>query len=474
MVENIKVRNARVHNLKNMDVDIPLGKIVSIAGVSGSGKSSLALGVLYAEGSRRYLEALSTYTRRRITQQAKTKVDSIEHVPASLALNQRPNTPGIRSTFATSSELLNSIRLLFSRCGRHLCPNGHYVNESINIARELPLKCDECGEEFYALSAEQYSFNSDGACTKCSGTGIIRDVDITTLVPDENLTLEEGAVKPWSMFGLSSMYLVAKQLGVRVDVAFKDLTDKEKDIIYHGDAVTKKVLIPTNGKAFDVNFTYRNAIEAVRQALNKAQSEKGLTRINKYLKTQVCDECHGTRLNKKANSTLFNGKTLSEVCRMSLKDVSTWIDESIRLLPDNLQSIANPIYEEFSDNADSLLELGLGYLTLDRPSSTLSTGELQRVQLARTVRNQTTGILYVLDEPSIGLHPANIDGLIKLVRRLNDDGNTIVIVDHDTRILSIADYMIEIGPASGKKGGQIISQGSIDEVTNDINSIIRG
>lgn len=472
MVDNIKIRGARVHNLKNIDVDIPLGKIVSIAGVSGSGKSSLALGVLYAEGSRRYLEALSTYNRRRITQHSKAKVDSIEHVPASLALNQRPNIPGIRSTFGTSSELLNSIRLMFSRCGKQRCPNGHHVDESVNIARELPLECHECGVEFYGLSAEEYSFNSDGACPKCSGTGIIRDVDISSLVPDKNLTLEDGAVKPWTMFGLSSMYLVAKELGVRVDVPFKNLTDKEKNIVYHGDAVTKKIFIPTNGKAFDVNFTYRNAIEAVRIALDKAQSEKGLTRINKYLKTQVCDECHGTRLNKNADSTLFNGLTLSQVCSMSLDEASEWIDKSIKLLPDNIQKIAIPIYEEFTDNANILLELGLGYLTLDRPSSTLSTGELQRVQLARTVRNQTTGILYVLDEPSIGLHPANIDGLIKLVNRLKDDGNSIIIVDHDTRILKIADYLIEIGPDSGYDGGNIITQAAMDEVINDENSII--
>ena len=472
MINNIRVKGARVHNLKNIDVDIPLGKIVSIAGVSGSGKSSLALGVLYAEGSRRYLEALSTYTRRRITQHSKTKVDSIEHVPASLALNQRPNIPGIRSTFGTSSELLNSIRLLFSRCGKYTCPNGHILEESMNVARELPLKCDECGVEFYGLSAEEYSFNSDGACEKCSGTGIVRDVDVDSLIPDENLTLQEGAVKPWTMFGLSAMYHVAKEMGVRIDVPFKDLTDKEKDIIFHGESVTKEVVIPGNGKAFELNFTYRNAIESVRQALDKAQSEKGLSRINKYLKTQVCNECQGTRLNRKADSTLLNGLTISQVSKMSLEEVTIWISSTIKSLPAELQQIAIPIYEEFLDNANSLLELGLGYLTLDRPSSTLSTGELQRVQLARTVRNQTTGILYVLDEPSIGLHPANIDGLIKLVHKLNDDGNSIIVVDHDTRILRIADYLIEIGPSSGSDGGNIISQGSINDVMNDENSII--
>lgn len=472
MPSEIIIKKASVHNLKNIDVNIPLRKITAIAGVSGSGKSSLALDVLYAEGSRRYLEALSTYTRRRITQSKKAKIESIEHVPAALALHQRPNVPGIRSTFGTSSELLNSIRLLFSRCGNYTCPNGHLQEASINVAREIEFTCPECSSKFYGLGAEEYAFNSDGACPKCSGTGIMRDVDITTLVPDENLTLEEGAVKPWSMFGLSSMYLVAKELGVRIDIPFKDLSDEEKDIIFYGESVTKNIIIPTNGKAFDLNFKYRNAIEAVRVALNNAKSEKGLTRINKYLTVKECDECHGTRLNKKANSTLLNGLTLSEVSHMTLKELVEWLPDTIETLPDEVKQMAYPIYEEFMDNANALLELGLSYISLDRPSSTLSTGELQRVQLARTVRNQTTGVLYVLDEPSIGLHPSNVDGLIKLVRRLIDEGNTIILVDHDTRILEIADYMVEIGPASGVDGGNIICEGRIDEIKCDDNSII--
>ena len=472
MVDSIKIRGARVHNLKNVDVDIPLGKIVAIAGVSGSGKSSLALGVLYAEGSRRYLEALSTYTRRRITQSAKAKVDSIEHVPAALALHQRPNVPGIRSTFGTSTELLNSLRLLYSRCGNYTCPNGHLLEASLNVARELPLKCPECGVEFYALGAEEYAFNSDGACSKCSGTGIMRDVNINSLVPDETLTLEEGAVKPWSMFGLSSMPLVAKELGVRIDVPFRDLTDEERDIVYHGEEVSRKVLIPANGKAFDVNFKYRNAIESVRVALKKAKNEKGLTRINKYLVTRECDECHGSRINRKANQTLLNSINITEASKLTLDEMIEWLPECISSLPDEMKAMAEAIAEEFMDNANALRELGLGYLSLDRPSSTLSTGELQRVQLARTIRNQTTGVLYVLDEPSIGLHPSNIDGLIHVMKELVSNGNSVILVDHDIRILDAADYMIEIGPASGVDGGNIIASGSIDDIKSHSNSII--
>lgn len=473
MVDNVIIRGAKVHNLKNIDVNIPLGKIVAIAGVSGSGKSSLALGVLYSEGSRRYLEALSTYTRRRITQVEKAKVDLIEHVPAALALHQRPNIPGIRSTFGTSTELLNSLRLLYSRCGNYICPNGHITEASINVSRELPIKCQDCGEQFYGLGAEEYAFNSDGACPKCSGTGIMRDVNIDSLVPDESLTLEEGAVESWKMFGIAWMFRMAGELGVRTDVPFKDLTDEEKDIVFHGDSVKRYIMIPSkNGKMFDLNCEYRNAIKAVKEALNNAKSEKGLTRINKYLQIKECDECHGSRINNRANSTLFNNINISEASEKTLDELVEWLPNSIEKLPEEVKSMAEAIYDEFKDNADSLIELGLGYLTLNRPSSTLSTGELQRVQLARTIRNQTTGVMYVLDEPSIGLHPANVDGLIHVMKELVENGNSVILVDHDIRILDVSDYLIEIGPSSGVDGGEIIAKGSIDEIKDDKNSII--
>ena len=464
----IIIRGARVHNLKNIDVDIPLGKIVAISGVSGSGKSSLALGVLYSEGSRRYLDALSTYTRRRISQTKKASVDLIQYVPAALALNQRPNIPNIRSTFGTSTELLNSLRLLYSRCGNYFCPNGHMQEPTMNVAREIPIKCPECGEEFYGLGAEEYAFNSDGACPTCGGTGFIRDVDTSKLVLDDTKTLEDGAVAAWNQFGISWMYLVAGELGVRVDVPFRDLTDEEKDIVYNGPAVKKYINIPSkNGKLFELNAEYRNVHKAIEEALKKAKTEKGLTKINKFLTTKVCSDCGGTRLNKKANQTLLGGINLSTACEMNLQELVLWIPKVIEGLPREMQPMAEAIAEEFMDNANILLDLGLSYISLDRPANTLSTGELQRVQLAKTLRNHTTGVLYVLDEPSIGLHPDNVDGLISVIRRLIDDGNSIILVDHDTRILSIADYMIEMGSHAGADGGNIITQGSLSEIEDD-------
>ena len=476
MVDKIEIKGARVHNLKNIDVDIPLNKIVAISGVSGSGKSSLALGVIYAEGSRRYLEALSTYTRRRISQGEKAKVDSILHVPSALALHQRPSIPSIRSTFGTATELLNSIRLLFSRCGNYICSNEHIVPATANVARDEQIECPICHEKFNGLGAEDYAFNSSGACPMCSGTGIIETVDIDSLVPNKDLSIDDGAVAPWNSLMWSLMTDVCRAMGVRTDIPFKDLTKEEQDIVYDGPMEKKHIFYrPKNGDttlATEMDFTYYSAKATVLNAFKKVKDEKSMSRVSKFLKEDVCPECHGSRINKKANSTLLGGKSLSEVCEMSLRDLKLWLPKIVNELNDEVKQMGKNIIEEFMINADALLSLGLGYLTLDRASNTLSTGELQRVQLARTVRNRTTGVLYVLDEPSIGLHPANVDGLINLMKQLIKDGNSVVLVDHDTRILKVADYMIEIGPEAGGKGGEIISKGTIENIVKDKNSII--
>ena len=463
---HIIVRGAKVHNLKNIDVDIPLGKLVAIAGVSGSGKSSLALGTLYAEGSRRYLEALSTYTRRRITQAGRAEVDEIKHVPAALALHQRPGIPGIRSTFGTASELLNSLRLLFSRLGSHCCPNGHPCPPDMNVALMLPTKCPVCGEEFYGPGAEAMAFNSEGACPSCSGTGVIRTVNEDSLVPDDSLTIDEGAVAPWQTLMWSLMKDIARDLGVRTDVPFRDLTPKEKEIVFHGPA-KKHHLLYMNEKtnmAGEMDFTYYNAVYTVENALAKVKDEKGMKRVEKFLHESVCLDCGGTRLSTKVRSTTLAGKNLAEATAMTLADLIPWVQSVPETLPEEMRPMAESIIQSFLDNAKRLIDLGLGYLTLDRASNTLSTGERQRVQLARAVRNETTGVLYVLDEPSIGLHPSNIDGLMNVVDSLIADGNSVVLVDHDVRVLKQADHMIELGPLAGTQGGTVLAQGSIEEI----------
>ena len=466
MIEKILIRGAKVHNLKNIDVDIPLGKIVGIAGVSGSGKSSLAMGVLYAEGSRRYLEALSTYTRRRMTQASKASVDEVLYVPAALALHQRPGIPGIRSTFGTGTELLNSLRLMYSRLSNHRCPNGHYLKPSLAVAAGKELVCSECGVHFYAPSAEELAFNSQGACQKCGGTGIVHTVDMASLVPDDSLTIDDGAVAPWNSLMWSLMTDVCREMGVRTDVPFRDLTEQEKDIVYHGPAVKKHLFYKSKNteNAGELDFTYFNAVYTVENALAKVKDEKGMKRVEKFLKEDICPECHGTRLSVAARAPKLRGISLDEVCNMTLSELVDWVRGVPTSLPDEMKPMAESICETFESMAKRLIDLGLGYLTLDRSAATLSTGERQRMQLARAVRNRTTGVLYVLDEPSIGLHPSNIVGLTGVMHDLVSDGNSVILVDHDTQILKEADWIVEMGPEAGANGGHVIAQGTIADV----------
>ena len=466
MIDKILVRGAKVHNLKNIDVDIPLNKIVGIAGVSGSGKSSLALGVLYSEGSRRYLEALSTYTRRRMTQAEKALVDEVLYIPASLALRQRPGVPGIRSTFGTGSELLNSLRLMYSRLSSHICPNGHYHEPSLDVAAGKSLTCPVCGAVFDAPGAEELAFNSEGACPECDGTGIIRTVDRSKLVPDESLSIEEGAVAPWNSLMWSLMVDVCRAMGVRTNVPFSELTEKERWIVFDGPAEKKHIFYKAknSNQAGELDFTYFNAVYTVENALKKVKDEQGMKRVEKFLKEEICPSCNGTRLSKAARAPLLRGISLDKACEMTLSELISWVKGVPSSLPEAMRPMAESIVDLFLSNASRLIDLGLGYLSLDRASSTLSTGERQRMQLSRAVRNRTTGVLYVLDEPSIGLHPSNIEGLKGVMHDLVSDGNSVILVDHDTEILSEADWIIEMGPDAGALGGRVLAEGTVDEI----------
>ena len=470
----IQIRGARVHNLKNINVDIPLHQIAGIAGVSGSGKSSLALGVLYAEGSRRYLESLSTYTRRRMTGAAKAQVDEVLYVPAALALHQRPGIPGIRSTFGTGTELLNSLRLMYSRLASHRCPNGHYVEPTLKVAAEQEILCPICGEQVQTPSAEELAFNSQGACPECGGTGRVRTVNIDSLVPDDSISIDDGAVAPWNSLMWSLMTDVCREMGVRTDIPFRELTEKEKDIVYHGPAEKKHIFYKAknSNQAGELDFTYYNAVYTVENALAKVKDEKGMKRVEKFLKEEICPQCQGSRLSEKARAPKLRGIGLAEACQMTLKDLVVWVADVPDSLPEEMRPMAESICESFQTAAKRLMDLGLSYLSLDRAAATLSTGERQRMQLARAVRNRTTGVLYVLDEPSIGLHPSNINGLNAVMHDLIADGNSVLLVDHDTQILSEADWIVEMGPEAGNGGGYVIAEGTIPEITKNPASMI--
>lgn len=471
----IEVRGAKKNNLKNIDVDIPLGKIVGVAGVSGSGKSSLALGIVYAEGSRRYLESLSTYTRRRMTQAERAEVDDVRYVPAALALRQRPGVPGIRSTFGTSTELLNSLRLMYSRLASHRCPNGHYLAPSLDVAAERELVCPECGARFFAPGAEELAFNSQGACMRCDGTGVVREVDMDTIIPDDSLTIDEGAVAPWQSLMWSLMKDIARDhLGVRTDVPWRDLTDRERDIVLHAPPEKHHMVyqIKKDGRSGEMDFTFFNAVNTVENALKNVKDEKGMKRVAKFLKEGPCPDCGGTRLSERARAPLLRGIPLDKACEMTLAEAEEWVRGVPASLPKPMRPMAERICESFHDTSRRLIELGLSYLSLDRAASTLSTGERQRMQLARAVRNRTTGVLYVLDEPSIGLHPSNLEGLTGVMDDLVADGNSVLLVDHDTQVLAHADWIVELGPGAGAKGGRLVAEGTVKEIAKNPKSQI--
>lgn len=470
----IEVRGAKVHNLKNIDVDIPLHEIVAIAGVSGSGKSSLALGALYAEGSRRYLESLSTYTRRRMTQAERADVEEVRYVPAALALRQRPGVPGIRSTFGTLSELLNSLRLMFSRLASHRCPNGHCCAPSLSVAAMQEITCPVCGENFYGPGAEELAFNSTGACPTCGGTGVVQTVNEASLVPDDSKTIDEGAVVVWGTLMWSLMKDIVRTMGVRTDVPFRDLTPEEKEIVYHGELKKHHIhyVNPKTLEPAEMDFNYYSAVNSVKNSLAKVKDEKGMKRLEKYLEEDVCPDCHGTRLSEAARAPRLQGIGLDEAAAMTLSELIPWVQGVPASLPEEMRPMAEKICESFLDVSKRLMDLGLGYLSLDRAASTLSTGERQRVQLARAVRNRTTGVLYVLDEPSIGLHPYNLKGLTGVMDDLKADGNSVILVDHDTQVLKHADWMIEMGKGAGADGGEVISEGRIATVSENPESVI--
>lgn len=480
--QQIEVRGGKVHNLKNIDIDIPLHQFVAISGLSGSGKSSLAMGILYEEGSRRYLEALSTYIRRRLKTGNKANVESVKHIPSALALRQRPAIPSERATVGTMSELLNVIRLVFSRLGRPVCPNGHAFGPDLKVAQAMSksgeemglLTCPTCGVEFYAYGAEDFAFNSTGACETCQGTGNVRQLDESKLIADEELSLADGAVASWRLPGRNFMPSVAEQAGVRINVPFKELTAKEKDFVLNGPQKKFKMDFCTStGRVFhDFNVLYENAHQAVLESAKTSKSERAQKKISEFFHYSTCPTCHGTRLKPELLRQKAGGLNIAEVTELSLHALAEWKMQVLKTLPAEMDTMAQAIFAEFDDDLKPLLELGLDYLTLAHNGNTLSTGELQRIQLARTLRTETTGVLYVLDEPSIGLHPDNINGLLNVFKQLVAQGNSLVVVDHNVDIVRAADHIIEIGPGSGDNGGQIIATGTPAQLAKNKNSLI--
>jgi excinuclease ABC subunit A len=472
MPEVIGVRGARHNNLRDIDVDVPLWRTVAVVGVSGSGKTSLAMGTLYAEGLHRFLEGLSTYSRRRLTQAQRPDVDRIDHLPPALALRQRPPVPGPRSTVGTMSEVLNVLRLMMSRLGSHLCPNGHLVGPSIATQSE-EIVCPVCGARFVHPSAESFAFNSYGACPACQGLGVRSEVDVATLVPDPDKTIAEGAVLPWNSGGRRLSMYAAGELGVRLDVPYRSLTDHEREIVLHGEPVRRQVTLSSgrSGRSVQLSVNYDNAVAAVERSL-RSDNERTRRLVQRFLITRVCSVCHGTRLRPEALASRLGGRNLAEISALTLGELRGFVAGLPAGLPDELSRMTTGLLAEVNGGLRPLLDVGLDYLTLDRAGASLSTGERQRIELTSTVRASTTGMLYVLDEPSVGLHPSNVEGLLKTITALAGNGNSVVVVEHEREIIRSADWIIELGPAAGAKGGTLIAQGPPGELGEDPDSIM--
>jgi excinuclease ABC subunit A len=471
----IGVRGARHNNLRDVDVDVPLWRTVAVVGVSGSGKTSLAIGTLYAEGMQRFLESLSTYSRRRLSQAQRPDVDRIEHLPAALALRQRPPVPGPRSTVGTMSEVLNVLRLMMSRLGSHLCPNGHRVAPSLATLRE-EIVCPVCGAHFEHPSAESFAFNSYGACPACQGLGVRSEVDESTLVPDQDKTIAEGAVLPWNSGGRRLSMYAAGELGVRLDVPYASLTDHERDIVLHGEPVRQQVTLHSGrngrkGRTVELSVNYDNAVAAVERSL-RSNNERTRHQVQRFLITRVCSVCHGTRLRPEALASQLGGRNLAEISALTLGEVRDFAAAQPAGLPAELTRLTTGLLAELNSRLTPLLDVGLAYLTLDRAGASLSTGERQRIELTSTVRSSTTGMLYVLDEPSVGLHPSNVVGLRKTLTALAGNGNSVVVVEHEREIIRSADWVIELGPAAGTRGGTVIAQGTPGQLETDPHSVI--
>lgn len=482
--DNIEVTGANANNLKNIDIDIPLNSFVAITGVSGSGKSSLAMDTIHAEGARKYLNALSTYTRRRITQVGRSDVKDIKNLPSTIALRQRPVVPSVRSTVGTMTESLNILRLMFSRLASVVCPNGHRLKPTLKISEvmDLPtsdegmgmMTCPTCGVKFMAFGAEDFAFNSDGACPTCQGTGFLKEIELDKIIPDRTLSIDEGAICSWNLPGRTLQKDIIKELGVRTNIPFEDLTKEEQDIVINGKEQKKEILVPTKtGRSFRLNALYENAITAVKNSLKSTKNENTLIRLERFYSEKVCPDCQGSRFNPKLFTNELVGKNIAEVSNFTVSQLQKFCKDIMNWLPKDMQALGKNLTNELLDLLSPIVDLGLNYLSISRAGNTLSTGELQRIQLARTIRNQMTGVLYVLDEPSVGLHPANVNGLIKILRQLVRLGNSLIVVDHDTSIIAAADYVIEIGPDSGADGGRIISQGTVAEIKADQQSIIQ-
>ncbi|MGJ5176481.1 excinuclease ABC subunit UvrA [Bradyrhizobium oligotrophicum] len=451
----VRVRGAREHNLKDVSVEIPRNALVVFTGVSGSGKSSLAFGTLYAEAQRRYLESVSPYARRLFHQMAVPEVDSVEGLPPAVALQQQRGAPTTRSSVGSVTTLSNLLRMLYSRAG--------------DYPRKQPL-----------LYAESFSPNTpEGACPNCHGIGRVHEVNERTLVPDDTLTIREGAVAAWpTAWQGQNLRDILVSLGYDVDRPWRELPKRDRDWILFTDeqptvpvyagytpAETKRALKRKEEPSYQGTFT--GARKYVLQTFATTQSAMMKRRVSRFLSSSDCPVCRGKRLRPEALSVTFAGMDIADISRLPLKALSELLRS--RALGGGPKSGEHPekvlvvqrIVEDLLARLEVLLDLGLGYLTPERSTPTLSPGELQRLRLATQVRSNLFGVVYVLDEPSAGLHPADTEALLRALDRLKAAGNSLFVVEHELDIVRRADWIVDVGPEAGEHGGRIVYSGPL-------------
>ncbi|MDR2976038.1 MAG: excinuclease ABC subunit UvrA [Streptococcaceae bacterium] len=584
--ENIVVRGARAHNLKNINVTIPRDKLVVMTGLSGSGKSSLAFDTLYAEGQRRYVESLSAYARQFLGNVDKPDVDSIDGLSPAISIDQKTTSKNPRSTVGTVTEINDYLRLLYARIGVPYCINGHgpisaqSVEEIVNRILELPFgqklqilspivrgkkgrhekvieriqregyvrvridkeivdiseveeldknkkhdidividrivvkqdirgrlfdsveaalhqsegyvkidtmdghelffsefyACPICGFTVPELEPRLFSFNAPfGSCPDCDGLGIKMEVDVDLVVPDSSKTLREGALAPWNPISSNYYPTMLEQamdtFDISMDTAWQDMTDEDKQIALYGSGKETFHFHYVNdfGGVRDIDIPFEGVISNINRRFRESSSDFTRETMKAYMTELPCQTCHGYRLNDQALSVLINDTHIGQLSEKSIGDALDWL--SSLELTEKENTIARPIVKEVRDRLTFLKNVGLDYLTLSRASATLSGGESQRIRLATQIGSNLSGVLYILDEPSIGLHQRDNDRLIESLQKMRDLGNTLIVVEHDEDTMMAADWLIDVGPGAGDLGGEIVASGTPEEVAENPNSI---
>ena len=473
----IVIKGAKHHNLKNVTLKLPKNKLIVFSGVSGSGKSTLVFDIIHAEAQRRFMSGLSTFTKRSMEKVDKPNVDSISGITPSLAIEQKNVSNNPRSTVGTLTEISDYLRLLYSRIGIRKCTQCGEEIKSL-LYKNSRSECPNCHAPIKMLNAQHFSSNTPhGMCPVCKGLGVTPKIDLNKLILNEDLSILDGAISwfgnirdgkksTWPIFRLD---LVFEHYNLDMETPWRELPKEFRDIILFGSGEEVIELPTPSGKL--AKKPIKGVASEIERLYFDTDSEATRKKYADYMKFETCDECNGTKLNKEALNVTIGGKTIYEVNNMAIGEVLEFIKEVYENSEEEIFNIGKEVLLELYTRLYFLKNVGLDYLTLSRTAPTLSGGEGQRVRLATALSSEITGITYVLDEPSTGLHPRDTENLINTLFKLRDNNNNVIVVEHDDKIIESADYIVDVGPYAGVLGGNIIGEGTIDEIKNNKESL---